>query len=244
MEDQASKLGALGFSVARIHSGLERTASRKACVDYLNGSLQFLFIAPERLRVVGFPEMLAKRKPSLIAIDEAHCISQWGHDFRPDYRKLSQYLPALRPAPVMALTATATPVVQDDIVRQLGLEKPLPLYPWFSSREPGDRGGGGRAVRADGTGVRTFARSGTTPAIVYAPTRKSASALAASLSHWFPAAEYHAGLDPARRERVQKSFLNGRLEAVVATIAFGMGIDKPDIRTVIHSALPATLEAY
>jgi superfamily II DNA helicase RecQ len=157
MEDQASKLGARGFSVARIHSGLDRAASRQACVDYLNGALQFLFIAPERLRVVGFPEMLAKRKPSLIAIDEAHCISQWGHDFRPDYRKLSQYLPALRPAPVMALTATATPVVQGDIVRQLGLEKASR----FSSREPGDRGSGGRAIPADGTGMRTFARSGT-----------------------------------------------------------------------------------
>ncbi len=95
--------------------------SRQACIDYLNGRLQFLFIAPERLRVPGFPEMLAKRKPTLIAIDEAHCISQWGHDFRPDYRMLGQYLPALRPAPVLALTATATPTVQRDILNQLGL---------------------------------------------------------------------------------------------------------------------------
>ena len=87
----------------------------------LKGNLQFLFIAPERLRVPGFPEMLAKRKPALIAIDEAHCISQWGHDFRPDYRMLGQYLPTLRPAPVMALTATATPQVQRDIASQLGL---------------------------------------------------------------------------------------------------------------------------
>jgi DNA topoisomerase III len=109
MEDQVAKLKELGFAVERIHSGRDRAASRQACFDYLNGKLQFLFIAPERLRVAGFPEMLAKRKPSLIAIDEAHCISQWGHDFRPDYRMLGQYLPSLRPTAVMALTATATP---------------------------------------------------------------------------------------------------------------------------------------
>src|SRR5262250_1875041 len=121
MEDQATKLGARRFAVACIHSGRDRAASRQACIDYLNGSLQFLFVAPERLRVSGFPEMLSKRKPNLIAIDEAHCISQWGHDFRPDYRMLGQYLPSLRPAPVIALTATATPIVQDDIAVQLGL---------------------------------------------------------------------------------------------------------------------------
>src|SRR5947207_13952118 len=120
MEDQVAKLKERGFAVARIHSGRDRAASREACLDYLNGKLQFLFIAPERLRVAGFPEMLAKRKPSLIAIDEAHCISQWGHDFRPDYRMLGQYLPLLRPAPVLALTATATPLVQKDIATQPG----------------------------------------------------------------------------------------------------------------------------
>jgi DNA topoisomerase-3 len=110
MEDQIAKLKERGFAADRIHSGRDRGASRQACMDYLNGKLQFLFIAPERLRVAGFPEMLGKRKPSLIAIDEAHCISQWGHDFRPDYRMLGQYLPSLRPAAVIALTATATPL--------------------------------------------------------------------------------------------------------------------------------------
>src|ERR1700748_2007360 len=121
MEDHAAKLAARGLQVARIHSGLDRQVARQACVDYLSGSLQFLFIAPERLRVPGFAEMLGKRKPSLIAIDEAHCISQWGHDFRPDYRMLGQHLHLLRPAPVLALTATATPIVQNDILAQLAL---------------------------------------------------------------------------------------------------------------------------
>src|SRR3984885_1096212 len=130
MDDQAAKLSFLGLRVARIHSGMDRSVARQACVDYLQGSLQFLFIAPERLRVPGFPEMLAKRELALIAIDEAHCISQWGHDFRPDYRMLGQHLPALRanparnPAPVLALTATATPTVQADIIAQLGMPAP------------------------------------------------------------------------------------------------------------------------
>src|SRR6201996_5209471 len=124
MDDQVHKLKERGFAVECIHSGRDRETSRRVCSDYLTGKLQFLFIAPERLRVTGFPEMLAKRKPSLIAIDEAHCISQWGHDFRPDYRMLSQHLPGLRPAPILALTATATPLVQDDIATQLGLTEP------------------------------------------------------------------------------------------------------------------------
>src|SRR5260370_8763784 len=117
MEDQVAKLKGRGFAVDRIHSGRDRAASRQACLDYLTGKLQFLFIAPERFRGAGFPEMLAKRKPSLIAIDEPHCISQWGHDFRPDYRMLGQYLPMLRPSPVIALTAPAPPLVQDDIAQ-------------------------------------------------------------------------------------------------------------------------------
>src|SRR5271156_4673298 len=123
MDDQATKLAAAGLRVPPIPSGLSRDEARQACRDYLDGTLQFLFIAPERMRVPNFPEMLAKKKPSLIAIDEAHCISAWGHDFRPDYRLLGEYLPALRPAPVLALTATATPIVQDDIVAQLRLDQ-------------------------------------------------------------------------------------------------------------------------
>ena len=244
MEDQASKLASLGFSVARIHSGLNRAQSRQACIDYLSGKLQFLFIAPERMRVTGFPEMLAKRKPSLIAIDEAHCISQWGHDFRPDYRKLSQYLPALRPAPVIALTATATPTVQNDIVEQLALVAPALFIHGFRRENLAIEVVEVPPSRRTQLVSELLSDAERRPAIIYSPTRKHAEALARDLSALFPVAEYHAGLDPGRRERVQHDFLAGKLEAVVATIAFGMGIDKPNIRTVIHVALPASLEAY
>ena len=248
MDDQAAKLSALGLNVARIHSGLPREAAREACRAYLDGTLDFLFIAPERLRVPGFPEMLAKRKPGLIAIDEAHCISQWGHDFRPDYRLLGAHLQNLRPSPVIALTATATTQVQHDIVTQLGLG--------FGGREPAVFIHGFRRdnlaievvevpkPRRAAFAAELLADPSARPAIVYAPTRKDAELLAGELGQAFPAAPYHAGLDPDHRERVQRAFLAGELQVVVATIAFGMGIDKANVRTVLHAALPATLEGY
>jgi superfamily II DNA helicase RecQ len=244
MEDQVAKLKERNFAVERIHSGRDRAASRQACIDYLNGKLQFLFIAPERLRVAGFPEMLAKRKPSLIAIDEAHCISQWGHDFRPDYRMLNQHLPALRPAPVIALTATATPIVQDDIAEQLGLARAVRFIQGFRREnlavEVLEVQQSGREELATSL-LRDEARR---PAIVYTPTRAQAASLAAQLSRHFPSGAYHAGLDAQHRKNVQEQFLEGRIQVMVATIAFGMGIDKADVRTIIHTALPGSLEQY
>ncbi len=244
MEDQVAKLASLGFAVGRIHSGRDRAASRQTCIDYLNGKLQFLFIAPERLRVAGFPEMLAKRKPSLIAIDEAHCISQWGHDFRPDYRMFGQHLPSLRPAPVVALTATATVMVQKDIAAQLGLSEAARFIHGFRRSNlaievveisPTDRS---RLV------LELLDDEERRPAIIYAPTRKQVESLAGELARVMPAAAYHAGLDATHRQSVQERFQAGKLQVMVATIAFGMGIDKPDIRTVIHTALPGTIEGY
>src|SRR5580700_8985869 len=244
MDDQASKLSELGLRAARIHSGLEREVSRQACREYLNGTLDFLFIAPERLRVPGFPEMLAKRKPALIAIDEAHCISQWGHDFRPDYRLLGGYLPTLRPAPVIALTATATAIVQQDICDQLGMDRQASFIHGFRrsniaievvETSPSMRPGLAKELLSD---------PAHRPAIVYTPSRKQAESVAALLAREFPTAAYHAGLDAQRRRRVQDDFLSGKLEVIVATIAFGMGIDKANIRTVMHTALPGSVEAY
>ncbi len=252
MDDQAAKLEALGLRVARIHSGLPREAARESCRAYLEGALDFLFIAPERLRVPGFPEMLAKRKPGLIAIDEAHCISQWGHDFRPDYRMLGQHLGALRPAPVIALTATATSQVQDDIIAQLGLGQGQGRFHGAPARFIHGFRRDNLAIevvevpkpRRAGFASELLADPARRPAIVYAPTRKDAEMLAAELGREVAAAAYHAGLEADHRERVQREFLSGRLQVVVATIAFGMGIDKADVRTVLHVALPASLESY
>lgn len=244
MDDQATKLSALGLRVARIHSGLDRDEARQACRDYLDGQLDFLFIAPERMRVPGFPEMLAKRKPALVAIDEAHCISAWGHDFRPDYRTLGQYLPALRPAPIVALTATATPTVQRDIARQLDLRDPAIFITGFRrdnlAVEVVELS---KPERAEYT-ARLLADASARPAIVYAASRKDAESFAAHLNRKFSAQAYHAGLGPQVREKVQNDFLSGKLDVVVATVAFGMGIDKANVRTVVHVALPGSVEAY
>ncbi len=244
MEDQVAKLSELGLRAERIHSGRDRLTSRQVCVEYLQGTLDYLFIAPERLSVPGFPEMLAKRKPALIAVDEAHCISQWGHDFRPDYRMLGRYLPLLRPAPVIALTATATVLVQDDIVQQLdlvdvsrsihGFRRANLAVETVETRVP-DRH---EAVR------RILADPARRPAIVYAPTRKETEWLALELNADYPTAAYHAGMTPPERERTQHRFGAGELAVIVATIAFGMGIDKADIRTVVHTALPGSIEGY
>jgi DNA topoisomerase-3 len=243
MEDQVAKLRALGLQAERIHSARDRARCRQALSAYLEGRLDFLFVAPERLGVPGFCEALARRPPALVAVDEAHCISEWGHDFRPDYRRLGARLHLLRPAPVIALTATATPRVQDDIAAQLGL-RPRRFIHGFRreniavevARLPPSR-------RAETAG-RILSDPARRPAIVYAPTRREADALGASLSRAFPAAAYHAGMTAALREQVQDGFLAGRVEAVAATIAFGMGVDKPDVRTVIHTALPGTLEGF
>jgi DNA topoisomerase-3 len=253
MDDQVGKLQQWGFAAERIHSGRDREASREACRRYLRGELDFLFFAPERLAVPGFPEMLGKKTPALVAVDEAHCISHWGHDFRPEYRMLGERLPQLAGAPVVAMTATATPAVQDDIVELLGL---------------------GNGARGTGNAVRRFihgfrrenialevvdcaptqrralaaaavADDAHRPAILYAPTRKDADEIAADFAaEGLSCAAYHAGMPPQKREAVQTAFLQGAVEVVVATIAFGMGVDKADVRTVVHLALPSSLEAY
>jgi DNA topoisomerase III len=244
MEDQVASLKLRGFSAERIHSGRSREESRLACRDYLGGNLDFLFIAPERLAVPGFPEMLSKRKPTLIAVDEAHCISQWGHDFRPDYRMLKNRLPLLLPSPIIALTATATPRVQQDIAEQLGIAHAGRFIHGFRRTNiaievvelgPAQRSDAAKLILEDDT---------RRPAIVYAPTRKKAEELAADFNHGFSSSAYHAGMSAQKREKVQTDFLADKIDVIVATIAFGMGIDKPNVRTVIHAALPGSVESY
>jgi DNA topoisomerase-3 len=245
MEDQTAKLREKGFRAEQIHSGRTREQSRAVCRAYLDGALDFLTIAPERLSVPGFPEMLARRRPALVAVDEAHCISHWGHDFRPDYRLLGGRLPLLRPSPVLAVTATATVRVQDDILTQLGIGKARRFIRGFRREnlaiEAVERPRGERVDLA----LATLGSAERRPALVYVPSRKMAEEVAEALvAARFRAAPYHAGLDAQTRSRTQEAFQRGEIEVVVATIAFGMGIDKADIRTVIHLGLPGTVEGY
>lgn len=247
MEDQAAKLEALGLRADRIHSGRSRGDAQAALRRWVNGELDFLMVAPERLRVPGFISRLMLHPPKLIAVDEAHCISMWGHDFRPDYRLLGERLPELRAAgdcPVLALTATATVRVQQDIVDQLGIADATRFIRGFrrdnlaielAESNPSQRGPLARQALADPQ---------RRPAIVYALSRKQVEELASEWRRDFKIAGYHAGLPADERQQVQEAFARGELDVVVATVAFGMGIDKADIRTVVHLGLPATVEGY
>ncbi|MBC7658967.1 MAG: DNA topoisomerase 3 [Chitinophagaceae bacterium] len=244
MDDQVQKLQAQGINAAALHSGLSRETSRAICREYQEGTLKLLYVAPERLGLSGFLEFLAQTPPALVAIDEAHCISQWGHDFRPDYRMLAQRLLRFRPAPIVAMTATATPLVQKDIVNQLDLRDPKLHIHGFRRTN----------IAIEITEValpdrpllirKLVSRPTARPAIVYAPTRKDTEALSEALSPVGNVSPYHAGLSHEKRQQIQRDFQAGKLDVIVATIAFGMGIDKSDIRTVIHAALPSSVEAY
>ena len=244
IEDQVHHLNAKGIKADRIHSGRDRESSRATFRAYLKRELEFLFIAPERLAVPGFPEMLRQNPPALIAVDEAHCISQWGHDFRPDYRLVGERLEGIPGTPIVALTATATPRVQDDIITQLRLRNPARFIHGFRRTNIAVRVEETRAPDRIERIADLLKDDGRLPAIVYAPTRKKAEEIADSLKGDYKASAYHAGLDADERERVQARFLEGRLDVIVATVAFGMGIDKPNIRTVIHAAIPASVEGY
>lgn len=244
MEDQVAKLQALGTAADRLHSGRDRESLFRATQAWRQGDLDFLFIAPERLALPSFQDLISQFPPQLVAVDEAHCISQWGHDFRPDYRLVGQRLPRPEGTPLIALTATATARVQKDIIERLGIPDAKRFIRGFRRTNlaiecveapPSSRAGMVASVLSD---------PANRPALVYAPSRKETEALALVLQSIAPSAAYHAGLPSPRRDAVQEAFLGGSLEIVAATIAFGMGIDKADIRTVIHTALPGTVEAY
>lgn len=245
IEDQVQKLQSLGIEACRIHSGRDNVQSHNTYKRYESGELKLLFVAPERLAVASFVDMIRRRKPSLVAIDEAHCISQWGHDFRPDYLLIGERLnDVLGNVPRVALTATATPDVQNDIVTRLKMKNERRFVHGFRrdnlaievlELKPSERVKLARNI---------LKKQERLPAIIFAPTRKLAESIASELAPTFKAKAYHGGLDSVERNDVQTRFLRNELEVVVATVAFGMGVDKPNIRTVIHAAMPSTLEGY
>ena len=207
------------------------------------GELDLLFVSPERLAAEGFIDELARSGLTSIAVDEAHCISHWGHDFRPDYRAIGA-LRARRPdVPIIALTATATPRVREDIEEALGLVDPVRVVGDFDRPNLTYR----VVPRLDleGQVMKVVERCPGQAGIVYCIRRKDTESLASTLARrGVRAMPYHAGLDPAQRTAVQEAFLNEGIDVVVATVAFGMGIDRPDVRFVVHASLPKGVEQY
>ena len=245
MKDQVDAMGRAGLRATFLNSTLSSEERQTRVRALRRGEVELLYAAPEGLEAsVG--SALEGVPLSLIAVDEAHCISHWGHDFRPAYRNLAGLRDRFG-APVLALTATATPAVTKDIAVQLGMVRPLLVKGSFLRRNlrlhAVKKGGDGPSAR-DAIMRLVHAHEGES-GIVYALSRRSVEELAEHLSgHGVRAAAYHAGLAPEKRERVQDAFRAGSVDVVVATVAFGMGIDKPDIRFVFHRDLPRSPEAY
>ncbi|MDA0255644.1 MAG: DNA helicase RecQ [Planctomycetota bacterium] len=243
MKDQVDALEAIGYPAAALHGGLsldERSAIRDRL---LAGELRLLFTAPERLVNSSLLDTLARVGVKRFAIDEAHCISQWGHDFRPEYRQLAMLRERFPQATLHAFTATATPQVREDIAGQLGLRDPAVLVGTFDRPNLVYR-----VVPRTDRVAQTLAILGRhrgEASIVYCVSRRETERLAAKLAaEGLLARPYHAGLDAKERHRTQEAFAKETIEVVVATVAFGMGIDRSDVRLVLHTALPKSLEAY
>lgn len=246
MKDQVDALGARGIPSTFINSSLQTKEIAERMRDIKDGSVQILYIAPERFNAPSFQRLFQELHIGLFAVDEAHCISKWGHDFRPEYRLLANQISILRKRPVVAaFTATATEEVKQDIIKGLGLVNPEihvggfdrpNLY--FFAREK---------MKKDQRleEVARLAKSIQGAGIVYSLTRKETEKVALYLKEkGISAVAYHAGLEKNERERVQNAFMENEFRVICATVAFGMGIDKADIRFVIHAGMPATLEGY
>jgi ATP-dependent DNA helicase RecQ len=240
MHDQIRSASAAGIRAASMTSAdADNAATAEA---FRSGALDLLYVAPERASTPGFQALLERAPIALFAIDEAHCVSEWGHDFRPDYRMLRPVLDRFPDVPRLALTATADPATRVDILRQLGIPEDGMIIAGFdrpniryaiTPRDNGARQIVDLLQRLEGAGI------------VYAPSRKATEDLAAQIARsGREAAFYHAGLEPERRAAVQAEFVASENMVMVATIAFGMGIDKPDVRFVIHAGLPKSIEAY
>ena len=243
MKDQVDGLRANGIAAEFLNSSLDNATAADVERRAQAGRVSLLYVAPERVSMPGFQRLLGTLDLRLIAIDEAHCISEWGHDFRPDYRALSDLRRQFPQTPVMALTATATERVRQDIVEQLALHDGAQFVSGFDRANLTYR-----VQRRTGAWETLLGlldeRSGQS-AIVYCFSRKETEELAARLTaNGHPTVAYHAGLDPEIRRTTQERFIDGDVPIVAATIAFGMGIDKPDIRLVVHYALPKSIEGY
>jgi ATP-dependent DNA helicase RecQ len=244
MEDQVGRARAAGLRAAHLSAAQAATERRATLAQATSGGLDILFVAPERLELSAFREALGLADVRLLAVDEAHCISEWGHDFRPAYRRTGVLRGTLC-CPTLALTATATPAVRDDVLESLALTRPLIVVRSFDRPNLSWSVRAGRSLTERVSGVYALLRRLPGCAIVYAPTRRAVERVRDGLAGRGLATEaYHAGLPGPERSRVQAAFMEGACRVVVATNAFGMGIDKADVRTVVHVQLPGTLEAY
>ncbi|TWT87458.1 ATP-dependent DNA helicase RecQ [Pseudobythopirellula maris] len=243
MKDQVDALRNCGVAADFVNSSLSAEERREVSDRVQSGETKLLYAAPERLLMTGTLKFLQQQNVSFVAIDEAHCISSWGHDFRPEYRGMRVLKDAFPHAAVHAYTATASEAVRDDIAKQLGLSDPSMLVGSF------DRPNLAYRVRSAQQRLQQIAamveRHKGEPGIVYCISRKEVEKTAAALVELgCRAAPYHAGLSPDQRKKNQDDFINDRLEVVVATVAFGMGIDKPNVRFVVHAGMPKSVEHY
>ena len=243
MKDQVDALEANGLPAAFINSTQTPDELRQVVRGIRSGEIKLLYVAPERVTEPRFADFLRTLDISLIAIDEAHCVSEWGHDFRPAYRELARVRQVCPAAPVIALTATATDRVRADILSQLGLRNP---QTFISSFNRPNLGYSVVPKERDLSGLMSLlGKYRGESAIIYCGSRKSTEEVAQTLSErGFAAEAYHAGLEPDIRRSIQDRFIGDRTPIVVATIAFGMGINKPDVRLVVHYDLPKSIESY
>jgi ATP-dependent DNA helicase RecQ len=251
MRDQVGALRGRGVRAAALNSQQDDAEQREVIAALRAGELDLLYVSPERAAMPGFKRLVARSPIAQLAIDEAHCLSQWGHDFRPEYLRLAE-LRELTGAPTIALTATATPVVMDEIVSRLDLADPLVIRGdfrrpnlSFAVRHLRSEAARIDAVRdaIEASGLRHSRGGGR--AIIYCSTRKKTETVARELKRsGIDAVHYHAGRTALARDRAQRAFEQGRVRVLVATNAFGMGIDQPDVRLLVHFQCPGSLEAY
>ena len=244
MKDQIDQLSTRGIAAAALHSNMPSSAQRSVESAYRSGALRLLYVAPERLVRSDFRAMLDAHGPRRLVVDEAHCISEWGHDFRRDYLRIGEVAAAVAPVQLVACTATATPEVRIDIAERLGQHQPRSFVHGFARPNlvlsvERMRDEASRLARLD-----QLIDPGDGHAIVYAGTRARAAAVAARLSARHPTMLYHADLAPDERIDAQERFRSGAVRVAVTTSAFGMGVDIPTVRQVVHIALPSSLEEY